>query len=1281
MTKPSRLAELTALVWAIRLDPGGVDASAKPALEEALGLLAGLDAEDPAAAVQRARIIPLLAGFAKNSKDISFGRFCFAALPRLGFWGRSLAVELLFRSGLPDVSAHALFNPLPPQDRLLLINHFFMEPARLDHRLLAFAHEQVRTLQGEDPEETLLFLERLHEEGGVLSHAVQREFLKGRFGLWLDRLWRLDLDPEQERFLAKATSALRHPGHVPNLCKRLRSSSGPAAFLLIEALAASAGPGDAEAVAALGRVVETAESAQALAALRALPGLDAPKRVARLFWGLSRRAPDWQRPLAALVWSAGPDFFEALLELGDESERAWLTKALAVLVCAVDGKRIVATVDALIAEAGDSPKAPLLELKAGVAALTRNFTVAAKPAVPPKSPQKQAEKGDKAKAPQLERILPGDRVDEAVVAFETLVAPDWSDCLIADSSFEDVRIEVGNFTGTRFVRCRFTRVGFPTGTFDKSLFSDCVFKDVDFSHSRFTQAEFRDFRAAAVDFWGARFDGVRIVRGEFAESLFTQAVFDHGETASVGFARSDFTLAHLVASRFDGAEFVDCNFSHAVVDACRFQSPASRSNHIEYSRFWGVRGDDPLFLYEDERTRAGQAASLWADCDPESPPLFGSPEGRDAVLALLRRLFTENELKRRKRIFLAENLRRFNWARSMPAYPGAAFLVMLPGLVEAGRTPGAAFVPRPRCRINGFTPGIGCLELLEHWGVGRTLEDDEPPIPIEAVFTIGSVGSVAQARSSDMDVWICVDESKLSDADRRGLAKKLAALEVFGESAFGLELHFYVMDMRSIRACDFGPSHKDSSGGAQPKLLQEEFQRTALLVAGKKPSWWFTSPGGDEGDLRRTLDALSRSVGLDRETVLDMGAVERIPRREFFGAALWQIVKAMHSPFKSVMKFALLDAYMSQGGDASALLCAKIKTALLAGGRDLWEIDPYAVMFREVSESFRAQGRKASENLMRTAFWHKTRQERPGKGAPGRFKDASRMQFFFPASALPISRSMELKLDEELRLGGKNPLVELTMLGEMIVSFLFETYQHMQERLKTARAEYAVNEDDLTKMGRKVLSYLKRRPHKIRRIPFVDSPRDVFASLEFHHEGRLGKPGAAWVVKAAASDKIGARTRLIEVFKTERLETAAAWLVANGVYTAKTPIAAGRLEHPVSFTDLTDLMKAMLEYFPPEAVFDVDLDEYLQPEKVTRAFLAVNFTVPREERTVKEACLLYLTNWGELFCHPNPTDLGILVESPTAFVARNTGLKLASNGLLGGFAPRKSQCPSIYALG
>jgi adenylate cyclase class 1 len=68
---------------------------------------------------------------------------------------------------------------------------------------------------------------------------------------------------------------------------------------------------------------------------------------------------------------------------------------------------------------------------------------------------------------------------------------------------------------------------------------------------------------------------------------------------------------------------------------------------------------------------------------------------------------------------------------------------------------------------------------------------------IEGLFTIGSVGSLAQTRDSDYDIWVVVDSRKVSPVRLKVLDRKLKLLKRWISGKFVLAIHFFLMDLQT----------------------------------------------------------------------------------------------------------------------------------------------------------------------------------------------------------------------------------------------------------------------------------------------------------------------------------------------------------------------------------------------------------------------------------------------------------------------------------------------------
>jgi len=112
-----------------------------------------------------------------------------------------------------------------------------------------------------------------------------------------------------------------------------------------------------------------------------------------------------------------------------------------------------------------------------------------------------------------------------------------------------------------------------------------------------------------------------------------------------------------------------------------------------------------------------------------------------------------------------------------------------------------------------------------------------PPQPIHGLFLMGSLGTLAQAEQSDMDVWVCHD-SELGEDALTELRKKCQTLEAWAATQ-GAEAHFFLIDPKrfALGERDAQLSSEDC-GTTQHYLLLDEFYRTAIWLAGRTPLWW-----------------------------------------------------------------------------------------------------------------------------------------------------------------------------------------------------------------------------------------------------------------------------------------------------------------------------------------------------------------------------------------------------------------------------------------------------------
>ena len=238
---------------------------------------------------------------------------------------------------------------------------------------------------------------------------------------------------------------------------------------------------------------------------------------------------------------------------------------------------------------------------------------------------------------------------------------------------------------------------------------------------------------------------------------------------------------------------------------------------------------------------------------------------------------------------------------------------------------------------------------------------------VELVAAMGSVGTIAFARDSDLDIWVCYDGQAVEPARIKLYRRKVEAVERWLAEATGRPVCLFLMSSASIRENRFGETSVEGCGSAMGLLLKEEFYRTHIHLAGRHPFWWLADPGLGEREYRRFAEFTRMEEAFRNSHYVDLGAAGSPRLEEYFGAAIWQIVKSWKAPLKSVLKMALLRRNVQQGV-AAAPLCEELKRRVWTGER----MDPYRLLFQEALDGCSAASDDKTAQLLGTCFYLKS---------------------------------------------------------------------------------------------------------------------------------------------------------------------------------------------------------------------------------------------------------------------------------------------------------------------
>ncbi|GAB1266786.1 hypothetical protein NBRC116493_00390 [Aurantivibrio infirmus] len=326
-----------------------------------------------------------------------------------------------------------------------------------------------------------------------------------------------------------------------------------------------------------------------------------------------------------------------------------------------------------------------------------------------------------------------------------------------------------------------------------------------------------------------------------------------------------------------------------------------------------------------------------------------------------------------KRRFLHVNEERKTRARSVLANRQRIFFDLLPLIFHINHPMLPGYVSGLNCfGINQYEPNQNEIKLTQsisksfRYNKRAKIKDD-----IQAIYVMGSVGTIAHSDSSDLDIWICYSPD-LTHQQHQKLQLRCDKVKAWG-AQLGLDVHFFLMDPDVFQRGEVSSLSTESSGSAQHFLLLDEFYRTAIYLAGKLPLWWFV-PSNCENNYSSYSRILLEKRFIREAEVIDFGPVAQIPKEEFIGAGIWQLYKAIESPYKSLLKLLLLEAYLHESThrDHAHPLCLDFKQKIYDSEPNSDDLDPYIIILRKIELCLNQQKQIDRLQLARRCLYFKT---------------------------------------------------------------------------------------------------------------------------------------------------------------------------------------------------------------------------------------------------------------------------------------------------------------------
>ena len=563
-------------------------------------------------------------------------------------------------------------------------------------------------------------------------------------------------------------------------------------------------------------------------------------------------------------------------------------------------------------------------------------------------------------------------------------------------------------------------------------------------------------------------------------------------------------------------------------------------------------------------------------------------------------------LKTVKQRFLQVNNARLARTKSALGARQQIFLELLPMMFHVNHPmlPGYVSHQTP-CGLDGFNPTKKDVEKTQRLSRSFTYRRQPTMIRrINGIFLMGSSGSVAQSEKSDLDIWLC--HPPISPDETLELKQKTEGISRWAATV-GLEVHFFLMEDEKFRLGERETLSTEDCGSSQHYLLLDEFYRTGLLIAGRIPIWWLIPPD-EEKHYEHYAETLRKKRFVRGDETLDFGGVGHIPAGEFIGAGVWQLYKAIDSPYKSVLKILLTEVYAAEYPNVEPL-STSFKRAIYDNQLDIDELDPYVVVYRKLESYLLAREEFQRLELVRRCFYFKV-----GKSLTRSNKD----------TAKSWQRQLMEKLvgqwnwsDADLyRLDARNTWKVAQVITEQkqIVRELTNSYRFVLEFARRTRATAMINSQEMTILGRKLYAAFERKAGKIEWINpgIADSlieDKLTFYQVQEHQIADAKNQKVFWAVTTEDIKSVDI-SEDIPVRKADELTTLIAWCHFNSLLDSTTRIAIVEGDHEVSEFELQSMVRSLRQNSATAKQYDNNDDEkpdrFSQPMRPMQIQLFIN---------------------------------------------------------------------------
>ena len=473
---------------------------------------------------------------------------------------------------------------------------------------------------------------------------------------------------------------------------------------------------------------------------------------------------------------------------------------------------------------------------------------------------------------------------------------------------------------------------------------------------------------------------------------------------------------------------------------------------------------------------------------------------------------------------------------------------------------------------------------------------------IEGLYTIGSVGTVAQTSSSDCDIWVCYDKEAFDAKTWGQFNQKINLIKDWMDIHVKLPIYFFLCDVTDIQQGNFGSVDTESSGSTQKNVLKEEFYRTCIVIMGKIPLWWIAYDAVNPFDYDQALLAVGSKEYGDYD-VIDFGNLEKIEPSEYFGAALWQLQKSVKRPLKSIIKMLLLKHQLDAPDEK--LICHQLRNTVLSAPEPV-AVDPIVFTMQSIFEQYQGAKNKNKLKFLQECFFLRCGFKSQYRNQPIKKKLIGDFFKMYP---------MERDLKNWLNNFSKWKLDSQIDLGQKLFQLMLKVYKEIVDAHAGIASE--VDRQDMTILGRRIHSCFQQKEDKVQVIP---------KALD-----QLNLPDLTLLLDRKTWRIIPRNSLSKPIVSSTDIISALAFIVWNQFIDETNSINMEPNPSSVTIQEIINLCRQINAFFGPNDVFSVDNTFYLKKEFIIKMMVIVSFERNPWEKNINDLGVIYKNSWGELY--------------------------------------------------